>query len=66
MIWKRLQDLQEYIMEFFYHLKSPTDQVTSDPSGQVARNVPLNGLFEMRKKRNTLYMVYTLYMVFTL
>jgi len=42
------------------------DSFTSEPSGQVARNLPLFGLFEVRKKRNTLYMVYTIYMVYIL
>ena len=39
--------------------------ITSDPSDQVACNVPLLGLFEVRKKINTQHIPYTLYIAYT-
>ena len=44
-----------YVIKFIPLILS---NYTSDPSGKVVRNVPLFGLFEVRKKRYTLYMVY--------
>jgi hypothetical protein len=34
---------------------------TSDPSGKVARNVTLFGLFEVRKKLYTWYIIYSIH-----
>ncbi len=53
------KNISQYRISFVFE-KIHSIQNTSDPSGQVARNVALFGLFGVRKKRYNLYMVYNI------